>query len=225
MVRRTLALFVALLAVAALGTAPAHAGGPTSVVLSAPPEVVAFGYEDQQYAALQRLTDMTGSRSVPRDGSHDSGRFVRATWLIHDISVWRIDIIYPDAPGGAWIATRASMDGSSLPESPTWHQATDSARLVKLLGSLGLLTTERDGVPSWGGPTFFGQQSEGPSAQAAESPAAEPPAESAATQTASTSAFTGWRWTIPGFLLGAVIAVIAVRLLPKRRDWQLIDTE
>lgn len=220
MVRRTLALFVVLLAVAALGAAPAHAGGPTSVLLSSPPKVIAVGYEDQQYAALQRLTDITGSRSVPRDGSHDSGRFVRATWLIHDMSVWRIDIIYPDAPGGAWIATRASMDGSSLPENPTWHQATDSATLVKLLGSMGLLNTERDGVPSWGGPTFFGQQTEEPSAQAA-----EPPAESAATQTASTSAFTGWRWTIPGFLLGAVIAVIAVRLLPKRRDWQLVDAE
>jgi hypothetical protein len=30
---------------------------------------------------------------------------------------------------------------------------------------------------------------------------------------------------IPGFLLGAVLAVVAVRLLPKRRDWQLIDAE
>ncbi len=211
MVRRTLALFVALLAVAALGAAPAHAGGPTSVLLSSPPTVVAVGYEDQRYADLQRLTEITGSRTAPSDGSHESGRFVRATWLIHDMSVWRVDIIYPDAPGGPWIATRASMDGSSLPEKPTWHQATDPATLVKLLGSMKLLSGD-----SWGGPTTSGRQADA-------TPAAEPPAD--VTQAASTSVFTGWRWTIPGFLLGAVLAVIAIRLLPGRRDWRLIDAE
>jgi hypothetical protein len=220
MVRRTLALFVALLTVAAFGATPAHAGGPTSVLLSAPPEVVAFGYDDKQYDELQRLTDVVGSPDPLSKESHDVGRFVRATWLIHDLSVWRVDIIYPEAPGGPWIATRASTDGSTLPEKPLWHTPADRVGLLKLLSSLGLLDTERDGVPSWGGPTFYGEQSQEPPAQAA-----EPAAESAATQAASTSAFTGWRWTIPGFLLGAVIAVIAVRLLPKRRDWQLIDAE
>jgi hypothetical protein len=216
MVRRTLALFVALLAVAALGAAPAQAGGPTSVLLSSPPNLVAVGYDDQRYADLQRLTEITGSRTAPDDGSHESGRFVRATWLIHDMSVWRVDIIYPDAPGGPWIATRASMDGSSLPETPTWHQATDPATLVKLLGSMKLLSGERNGVPSWGGPTTSGRQAEA-------TPAAEAPAD--VTQAASTSVFTGWRWTIPGFFVGAVVAVLAVRLLPNRRDWQLVDAE
>jgi hypothetical protein len=222
MVRRTLALFVALLAVAALGAASAQAGGPTSVLLSSPPKVVAVGYDDKRYAELQRLTDVSGSRNSVGKEPHDVGRFVRATWLIHDMSVWRIDVIYPDAPGGPWIATRASMDGSTLPEKPTWHTPNDRVGLLKLLGSLQLLSGERSGESWSGGPTFIGGQPE-------EAPASEPPAQasepSAQTQAASTSVFTGWRWTIPGFLLGAVVAVIAVRLLPKRRDWQLIDAE
>ncbi|MEV0287824.1 hypothetical protein AB0H36_27240 [Kribbella sp. NPDC050820] len=212
MVRRTLAFCIALLAVAAFGAAPAQAGGPTSVVLSSPPKVVAIGYEDSQYDELQRLTDVSGSRDPVGKEQHEVGRFVRATWLIHDMSVWRIDIIYPDAPGGPWIATRASLDGSTLPEKPVWHTATDRVALLKLLGSMKLLDGD-----AWGGPTeSYGQVDSAPAAE-------EPPPAAAVTET--TGFFTGWRWTIPGFLLGAVAAVVAVRMLPRRRDWQLVDAE
>ena len=121
MVRRTLTLLAALFAVAALGTTPAHAGGPTSVLLSAPPHVLAVDYEDPAYGELQRVTESGGSTSAGSAGDveeHASGRFVRATWLIHDMSVWRIDIIYPDAPGGPWIATTESLTTGTMPETP-----------------------------------------------------------------------------------------------------------
>jgi hypothetical protein len=218
MYRRIVGLLVAVLAVGWVGALPAGAGGPTSVLLSSPPKVVAVGYEDAAYAALQQLT--SGGKSFDSDGERqDVGSFVRATWLIHDMTVWRLDIIYPDAPGGPWIATRESMSGGPLPE-PTWHRAADPVRLLKLLDSLGLLSGERNGEVRSGGPTRLLPQTPAPeSAQAAAGPSAAP------TQAASTGIFTGWRWTIPGFLLGAVVAVIAVRFLPKRRDWQLIDTE
>ncbi len=221
MVRRTFALIVAVIAVGVGAAASAWAGGPTSVLLSAPPHVVAFGYDDPQYSELRRLTDVAASRGgyIGDPEAHGTGSFVRATWLIHDMSVWRIDIIYPYAPGGPWIATTESLDGSTMPTEPRWHTATDPVRLLKLLGSLPLLAGERNGDPSYGGPTSFGRQ---PEATPVTQPAAEPPAPS---QTASTDIFTGWRWIIPGFLLGAVFAVIAVRLLPKRNDWQLIDVE
>jgi hypothetical protein len=123
MVRRTFALLVALLAVAAVGATPAHAGGPTSVLLSAPPHVVAVGYEDEAYGELQRLTEITGTRNAADAGDHVNGNFVRATWLVHDMSVWRIDIIYPDAPGGPWIATSELLTTGSMPEKPSWHIA------------------------------------------------------------------------------------------------------
>ncbi|HET6986410.1 MAG TPA: hypothetical protein VFI00_07325 [Kribbella sp.] len=220
MVRRTLALLVALFAVAALGATPAHAGGPTSVLLSAPPHVLAVGYEDQAYGDLQRLTEITGHPVAGGDaGDHIEGRFVRATWLIHDMSVWRIDIIYPDAPGGPWIATSELSTTGSMPEKPTWHTSTDRAALLKLLGSFKLL----NGQDLIDGPTTLDvvpQPSPEPATE--QPPAAAQPLATA--QAASPGAFTGWRWIIPGFLVGAVVAVLAVRLLPRRR-WELIDAE
>jgi hypothetical protein len=204
----------AVLAVAASGVIPAEAGGPTSVLLSAPsvPKVVAAGYEDATYAKLQELT-ATDSNDKPGSGhDHESGSFVRATWLIHDMMVWRLDIIYPDAPGGVWIATTQDTGSGQLSEQPVWHRATDSVQLTKLLDVLGLIGND-DNFFGGGGPTSLPQGV----------PAAETPA--AATVKAEQGALSGWRWTIPGFALGAVAAWLTTRLLPKRRPWELIDAE
>ncbi|WP_350276741.1 hypothetical protein [Kribbella sp. HUAS MG21] len=206
MIRRTLALVAALLALTALSTAPASAGGPTSVVLSAPPNVTAFGYDDPRYEALRTLTE-PNKREL--EGDHRSGRFVRATWLIHDMSVWRIDIIYPDAPGGPWILTEIIVGDE--PTKPTWHRATDPVKLVRLLSDLKLLSGDFQGGPAIG---------EGYTAP--ESTPEPEPAPAPVAQVQSTSVFTGWRWIIPGVLLGAGLAVVALRLFPKRR-WELID--
>ncbi|MET9272438.1 hypothetical protein [Kribbella sp. NPDC003557] len=208
MVRRILVLVVLLFA---LGATPAHAGGPTSVLLSAPPSVVAVGYEDQQYSDLQQLIQTTTQHDVGSE-AHSVGRFVRATWLIHDMSVWRIDVIYPDAPGGPWIATEEFMGGTK-PAKPTWHRPADPVRLLQVLGSLELLEGE-----SIGGPTLDdGYTAE----QATPEPAQTQPAQAEAAGSSPTF-FTGWRWIIPGVLLGAAVAVVAARLFPKRR-WELID--
>ncbi|MEU8221904.1 hypothetical protein [Kribbella sp. NPDC048915] len=202
MVRRIVVFVVLLFTVGALGAMPARAGGPTSVLLSAPPSVIAFGYEDKGYGELQELiqTD-TGTAT---GGDHASGRFVRAAWLVHDQRVWRLDTIYPDAPGGPWIATEEYLgrDGAA---GTTWHRPSDPQRLVQLLGSLKLLNGE-------GGPVSGSNEP---------APTQEPAASTAPAQVAtSTSVFTGWRWIIPGALLGAA-AVLALRLFPKRR-WELI---
>ncbi|WP_410787330.1 hypothetical protein [Kribbella sp. C-35] len=207
MVRRILVLVVLILA---FGATPAEAGGPTSVLLSAPPRVVAVGYNDPRYDELVELTELTPGKP---SGEHLSGRFVRATWMIHDMSVWRIDIIYPDAPGGPWIATEELMSDTK-PAKPTWHRATDPVKLLKLLNELKLLNGEFYGGPSLND----GYTVQEPTPKPA--PAPDPPAEAQASTT--TNAFTGWRWIIPGVLLGAAAAVVAVRLFPKRR-WELID--
>ncbi|TDW22969.1 hypothetical protein [Kribbella kalugense] len=211
MVRRTLALVAALVATLFAFTAvPAHAGGPTSVLLSSPPHVTAVGYDDQRYYDLQELVQ-TAPKGDTADPAHEAGRFVRATWLIHDMTVWRIDIIYPDAPGGPWISTQ-EFNGTT-PSKITWHLPTDPARLRGLLDSFKLLDAKFDG---------------GPTLDDGYSGAAEPvttPAPTQAVATASTSLFTGWRWIIPGVLVGALTSLVGVRLLPKRRDWQLTDVE
>ena len=49
---------------------PASAGGPTSVLLSAPPKVVAFGYEDTLYNQLLKLV----GEPVPTAGSPSAVR-------------------------------------------------------------------------------------------------------------------------------------------------------
>jgi hypothetical protein len=207
MVRRILMLVVVLLAI---GVTPAQAGGPTSVLLSAPPSVVAFGYNDPRYGELVKLTELTPGKP---SGEHLSGRFVRATWLIHDMSVWRIDIIYPDAPGGPWIATEDLMSGTK-PAKPTWHRATDPVKLLKLLNDLKLLSGEFYGGPSLNDGYTAEESTPEPA------PAPDPPAQAQASST--TNVFTGWRWIIPGVLLGAAAALVAIRTFPKRR-WELID--
>jgi hypothetical protein len=218
LVRRTVLLIV--LGIAGVGVLPAHAGGPTSVLLSRPDsgKVVATGYEDKTYTELQELLDT--EPNGPDDGlEHSSGTFVRATWMIHDMTPWRLDVIYPDAPGGPWIATTQSdLSTGELPDKPVWHRAADDVKLVKLLVDLGLLHGKGhdDAV---GGPTLL--------------PAApQTPAEVAAVDDTPTTTvlkteqkpLLGWRWSVPGFLAGAAAAYLLIRLLP-RRNWQLIDEE
>lgn len=220
--RRTVLLIV--LGLAGVGALPAHAGGPTSVLLSAPNagKVVAAGYEDKVYGQLQALLDTeTSGIEVPeQQQEHASGNYVRATWMIHDMTPWRLDLIYPDAPGGPWIATTESAGGGQLPDKPVWHRATNDVQLVKLLVSLGLLHGNKNDSNTFGGPTTLPQA------------APETPTEVAAVDDTPTATvlkteqkpLLGWRWSIPGFLVGAAAVYLFLRLAP-RRHWQLIDEE
>lgn len=208
MVLRIVAVVAALFAFTA---APAHAGGPTSVLLSAPPSVTAFGYEDAQYGELMSLTEPIAGKV---SGTHAVGRFVRATWLIHDMSVWRIDIIYPDAPGGPWVLTE-NLLGTTGSVTPKWHQVAEPDKLRQFLETLKLSNGDFSGGPTLGD----GYTVEQPAQQS--QPAPQPTQVEAQAQS-STNAFTGWRWIIPGVLVGAAAALLALRLFPKRR-WELID--
>jgi hypothetical protein len=180
------------------------------VLISAPPKVVAFGYEDTLYNQLQKLVGESPLRGTTE--SHESGEFVRATWLIHDMSVWRLDIIYPDAPGGPWIATRDSTNGSGeLPETPIWHKADDGAALKQLLAHVKLLGPGQfDGGPTGLDDTLQPTAAPQPAAQVIET---------------RQGALEGWRWIIPGIALGAAASYLALRYLPRRRPWELTDVE
>jgi hypothetical protein len=143
--RATVALTVLLLPVTAAG--PVAAGGPTSVLLSAPGlgKTASLYTGDTRYVALSEYvgafsTPGAGTEGSGGPGDHAVGDHVSLTWLIHDVTVWRVDRIYVDAPGGPWIASQVSM-GESIWDAPvTWHRATQPKALVQLLGSLGLVT-------------------------------------------------------------------------------------
>jgi hypothetical protein len=217
--RRTVLAIVAVLVVALSGVMPAAAGGPTSVLLSAPgiPRVVAVGYEDKAYIDLQQLiqsTDASGKQATPGNGD-EGGSVIRATWLVHDVSVWRLDLIYLDGKGGPWIATTTSDQNGRMSDSPVWHRSADPTKLFSVLKDLRLL----GGARASGGPTGL---SPNDGTQPATAPVVQQPVETVKAQPGS---LTGWRWAIPGFVLGALIAVVAVRLMPRHRPWELVDVE
>jgi hypothetical protein len=203
-----LALLASVLLSAALA-GPAAAGGPTSVLLVVPGEGrTASLYAGQaDYEALSGLVGDSGNASDTAAGEeHATGSEVTVTWLIHDVSVWRVDRIYLDAPGGPWIATQMSFDGSGdIWSSPVqWHIVTQGKPLMILLTRLGLL----------------GDSAAAPLADVAPpaSPAAVPPTTRAATEPAANDRSSGPVWGLAGLALGVAMTVAALRVAGRRRQ-------
>jgi hypothetical protein len=200
--RAALALLTALVLSPALA-GPAAAGGPTSVLLVVPGEGRTSSLYTGQtdYETLSGLVGDSGNASdtaVSHD--HAIGTEVTATWLIHDVSVWRVDRIYPDAPGGPWIATQTSFDGSGdIWSSPVqWHNVTQGPALTGLLTRLGLL----------------GDSAAAPPADVATpaSPAAVPPT----AQPTTDNGTSGPVWGAAGLALGVALTLAALRVAGRR---------
>ena len=145
-VRTVLVLLVAavaaLLPVVAAG--PAAAGGPTSVLMSSPAlgRTSSLYTADAGYEALADYVDAfeAGTGRAGKPTAHAIGDEVTLTWLIHDVSVWRVDRVYADATGGPWIATQellgTSTDVWSAPVR--WHRSDEPKALMALLAAHGL---------------------------------------------------------------------------------------
>lgn len=212
MLRRIATVLAIALMTLTIGSTPARAGGPTSILLSAHADdrsrVVATGYDDAAYAQLNQLLQPVGGGDTS-GAKHDTGQIIQAAWMIHDTQVWRVSTIYPDAPGGPWVATAESHDGApDLAAKPGWHRVTDGVALKKVLGSLGLLVGSTAAAPA---------AAPGSADQVAGQPAAAP-AELAAAGATGESASTGWRWAVPGFALGAVLTLAVGGLWSRRRS-------
>lgn len=144
-------LFVTVLgAVAALvllGSGTAHAGGPTSVLIVSPENgITASAYaSDNEYQLLTRALEEEpdADRGAPVDRILGPGGVaqVNVTWLIHDISVWRVDRIVLDAEMGVWINTQISWNGGrvDLERPGMWHRSPHPEELLALLGRWGML--------------------------------------------------------------------------------------
>ena len=120
---RLLGLLIAVLAAVSWvgATQVASAGGPTSVLLASPGNgrVAALYHTDAGYERLATAVDAYGASagSTTRPGSvtNDLGNEIRLTWLIHDMTIWRIDRVHITDEDGVWVETVVQTDVHSFP--------------------------------------------------------------------------------------------------------------
>jgi hypothetical protein len=195
-----LPIVVAAALLATLPLTPATAGGPTSVLLSVPGEgrTASLYYTDPEYDALAQAVGAMSERGVDEvEGSHQVGTPVTLTWLIHDVTPWRVDQVYVDG-GEVWISTQESPGGGSLAEQPpVWHRGTPAlARLLdRVLPDEGSATGAAITPP----PLQHTPAGRGPAG------AATGPAE------ADTSPWTLAAWAGGGLVAGAALTLLTLR--------------
>ncbi|MFE0625419.1 hypothetical protein ACFW3D_00450 [Streptomyces sp. NPDC058864] len=129
------------------GSGPAAAGGPTSVMLVAPASGKAAGVytSSPDYRELEQSIGDGPAQKAPKsltDVMDDRHRQVTLTWLVHDVSVWKVDHVYPDGPGGAWVHSLSPAE-TGPPDEGVWRKAARSEDLRRLLGRLGLMGADK----------------------------------------------------------------------------------
>ena len=191
--RRALATVVLVLSAVVGLPATAHAGGPTSVLIThVGASAGALYYTDQEYDDLVALLPdgETRGKAMPPG----SGIDYNLTWMIHDVSAWRWDRVRVSRDGTAWVST--NVTDSSL---AGWEEVASPAKLAALLAAV-----QGRELPST---AALAQDVE----PASTSPAATP----APASDPAWFALTGWRWVVPGGLLGLLVGAVAAR---RRRD-------
>ncbi|MFJ5271504.1 hypothetical protein [Streptomyces sp. NPDC088358] len=202
------ALGVALSAVL-LGAPSAVAGGPTSVLVVCPESAETAGlyHADEEYGELARLLGEpgAGARKSPPGLTVGSGRQINVTWLVHDVSPWRVDRVFPDVPGSkeAWIHTATDVPRST---NGYWHRAEQPARLRALLKKLGVMGASSGAGMGAIPPASLPLPTDEPSA----APAGRP----RGTVASGTDHGTSWWWAIPSAVGGAAVALLLRSLVP-----------
>ncbi|MFK4019424.1 hypothetical protein [Streptomyces albogriseolus] len=193
--RHLTAIMIAVTALLLWSSPPASAGGPTSVLIvsATTGKTASLYHADKRYTELERLLGPLhqGTRTKPPRLATASGQHINVTWMVHDVTPWRVDqIALPDGSQEAWIHTSTRItDG----DDGVWHRATSPAKLRALLSQLGVTAT------------------------GASAPAAQPspredlhmaPAQAAAPATDEGTDGAAWWWAVPGLAAGAVLALV-----------------
>jgi hypothetical protein len=185
--RRILAVAVLALAAAVGLPAASQAGGPTSVLITQPGQSAgALYYDDAAYDALLGLLPADETRGEPL--APGGGVDYNLTWLVHDVMPWRFDRVQVAADGTAWVSTSFSAE-----DSAGWVEVAEGEELAALLTQVldDTVAPEVVSIP-------------------ADTPAA-PPAPAPAEPETTWFSLDGWRWVVPGVLLGLVVGAVAAR--------------
>lgn len=161
-IRRTMIIIIAGLIAVGWAVVPitAYAGGPTSALLVRLNDQRAIGlyHTDPAYDRLVNALDAYGSATGPdtAPGSVGAGgsEAARATWLIHDQQIWRIDRIYPTADDGVWVQTVSDPTGGDPFDRPgVWHRPADPTALLAILSASSTGAPAPTGSPALTTPT------------------------------------------------------------------------
>ena len=218
----TLLTVVCLGALGLLAAAPASAGGPTSVLVvdTDAGRATALYYSDADYSTLDGLLGFgspdIGSRDVPDEAEAArrwSGPMVTVTWLIHDVTIWRVDRILPGAADGPWIFTSTMGDGGTMPEDGTWHRPAQPEKLDALLERLFDDVSDVSDDASDASPAAA-VTSAAAVGDISVGPVTSDPTPSPAAQAAALPSTAGWSPGIAlilGLVVGAVVTLLGVR--------------
>ncbi|PWI10968.1 hypothetical protein DIZ27_08905 [Streptomyces sp. NWU339] len=203
----------AALALMLWGASPASAGGPTSVLVVSPGsgETASLYNSDKAYGMLEQLLGPVGkgTRDMPPEAASASARLINVTWMVHDVTPWRVDRVFlADMGQDVWIHT-----AGNLAESPNglWHRAEHPSDVHKFLFDLGVMgkTTGTGSAPDNYPAPWQTEQAGAGTEQAG--PGADQDATAAASETRAAPATddgTDWWWAIPGLAAGAALALV-----------------
>jgi hypothetical protein len=213
------------------GASSASAGGPTSVLVVSPQstETAALYYSDEEYGELEQLlgAPRTGVRDKPPEANLTAARQINVTWMVHDVSPWRLDRVFPLADGDdVWIHT-----ATNLPETVNgqWHRAQHPGQLRALLKDLGVMGKTSDEGRSGIFPAPWETGETGVGGETGTGADADADANAGTTDTATDAAVaptaqarpdggTDWWWVLPGAVAGAVLALV-LRPFATRMRW------
>jgi hypothetical protein len=232
------AVFAVMCVGVLLSAMPAHAGGPTSALLVAPStgHTASIYYSDPEYDRL--FTELGGYDVAPdptlvqppgSDVLAPGAAYVTVTWLIHDVSVWRIDRIFL-AADGPLIVTQTSDEmgevsavgmypGETGNGSAVWHRPPDPTELQAVLAALGLLEPAQNAVQVGGSDAVDGANGAGNAAGTERITASDIETTAAASPVVDPADRAGviWWWALGGLVAGIVLTAAVVRLVPSVR--------
>lgn len=228
-----LGAWAAALAVSLGSAGPAAAGGPTSVLVVSPQlgRTASLYHSDEEYTALRRLVgeEVHGRRERPGEiDEHDGGQ-VRVTWMIHDVTPWRTDRVYPASDSRTvWIETEVTMpiDASSPAPEGVWHRAEQPAALRSLLERLkvlqgpGIAGGPAQAAPPAGGDEP-GQDARGvleDNSRSVDRSDETPRPEPRAAQRTGRAGDAGWWWVFPGLAVGCATGLGGAVLIRRAAD-------